>query len=149
MVTVRSAMDIWNSEDSEEFSLVFDLEEEPSMAKQSFRDECDINNIMKKYEKTGLLDHVNQYQGQYADLTGIVDYHTALNQVIAAEEAFMTLPAGIRSRFDNDPGNFLAFVDDPNNEEEMIKMGLKQVPVAVAGNSPPVQVESGATEEGR
>lgn len=103
---------------------------EDGRTKQQFKDECDINNIMKKYERNLMLDHVNRYGGQYADVTGDVDYQTALNTIISAEEAFFSIPAKIRARFENDPQRFLEFVSDPSNREEMGKMGLLKKAVA-------------------
>lgn len=102
-----------------------------SMTKQSFRDESNINIILAKYAKTSLIEHVNKYEGRYEDVTGVEDYHTSLNRINAAGEAFMSLPSGIRSKFQNDPGNFLDFVNDPTNREEMYEMGLaKRLPEA-------------------
>ncbi|AXH78148.1 MAG: internal scaffolding protein [Microviridae sp.] len=96
----------------------------PTMAKQSFQAECDINNIMKKYETTGLISHTNKIQGAYGDFTGVSDYHDAINRVHSANDAFMALPSKIRARFMNEPGNFLAFCEDPANEAEAIALGL-------------------------
>ncbi len=101
---------------------------EKSRAKQSFKDECDINNIMKKYEKTGLVAHTARYQGRYEDVTTAVDLHTAMDICASAEEAFMSLPASIRKRFENDAGKFLDFVQDPENLEEVRSMGLGRPP---------------------
>lgn len=95
-----------------------------SRAKQEFRDECDINVLMKKYERTGLITHVNRYQGQYADVTEIVDYQGAQNAVIAAQEAFGSLPSSIRARFENDPAKFMDFVHDEANFDKLVEMGL-------------------------
>ncbi len=100
----------------------------PSLTKQSFRDECDINFIMKKHEKTGLLDHVNKFNGYYGDLPQDVDYQSALNSVMEAEAAFASLTAPIRSQFNNNPAEFLAFVADPQNAEEIIALGLGRRP---------------------
>ena len=100
---------------------------EPSLTKQSFRDESNINRIVSKYRKTGLLDHVNRHQGFYGDVTG-VDYQTALHTVMQAEESFGTLPADLRKRFDNDPGAFLAFMADPAKREEQYALGLRERP---------------------
>lgn len=95
-----------------------------SKTKQSFKAECDINTILKNYKKTGLLSHVSQYQGKYEDLSQPTDYQTALNLVIDAQLAFDTLPSQIRKQFQNDPAQFLNFVDNPENEDKMIEMGL-------------------------
>ena len=94
---------------------------------QNMAAECDINNIMRQYQETGLLAHVNQYEGNYGDFTDVVDYRTACDVVIRANEMFETLPSSVRARFENDPSNFLAFVDDPANAEELVKMGLARV----------------------
>lgn len=96
----------------------------PSRAKQSFRDECNINTIMKRYEKTGLISHASRYQGDYSDVSGGMDYHDAMNAVLKAREMFQTVPAKIRARFNNDPGEFISFCTDSKNQEELIKMGL-------------------------
>lgn len=97
-----------------------------SRTKQSFQDECNINTIMAKYAKTGLIDHVGKYGGSYGDLPAEVDYQTALNAIMKAKECFASLPAGIRTRFENDPAQFLEFVEDPANAEEMIEIGLAE-----------------------
>jgi len=96
----------------------------PSLAKQSFKDECDINRILIKFQKTGLLEHVNRYAGRYEDLGDVVDYQTAMIRVLEAQEAFESLPSSLRSRFDNDPAQFLDFVSNPNNADEMVALGL-------------------------
>ena len=96
----------------------------PSKAKQSFKAECNVNNIMKKYEKYGIIEHVNNHQAAYGDFSDVSDYQTSLNAVMAANDAFMELPAAIRKQFDNNPATFVAFVEDPNNQEKLIEMGL-------------------------
>ena len=96
----------------------------PSMTKQSFQDESNVNNIMAKYLQTGLLDHVNQHQGNYGDFINAPDYHTAMNRITAADQAFQTIPSDIRKRFANSATEFLEFVQNPDNEEEMRELGL-------------------------
>lgn len=96
---------------------------QPSMTKQSFKKECDINNIMAKHAKTGLINHVNQFDGKYGDATSI-DYHEAMNIVTSSQQMFEALPAETRNRFANDPAQFLDFVQNPDNAQEMVSMGL-------------------------
>lgn len=95
-----------------------------SRTHQSFAESADINNIMKRYEKNGVIDHFNQYQGEYGDFTAVTDFHSAMNVVTNAQQMFMSLPAKIRSKFGNDPGNFLEFATDDANVDEMREMGL-------------------------
>ena len=96
----------------------------PSRTKQSFKDETDINFIMRKFEKTGMLEHRNEHQGNYGDYTNFEDYQTSMNSILAAQEAFASVPSRIRKEFDNDPATFLRFVQNPENVDKMIEMGL-------------------------
>jgi len=97
--------------------------EDATLAQQHFKDETDINNILRQFNITGLLPE-SPLSPRYGDFTGISDYHTALNQVIAAEDEFMALPAQIRSRFDNDPAKLIEFLENSDNKDEAIKLGL-------------------------
>jgi phage internal scaffolding protein len=101
--------------------------EDASLAQQHYKDECDINNILRQFNLTGILPE-SPLSPQYGDFTGIGDYHTALNQVIAAEDEFMTLPATLRARFENDPAQLIEFLDKPENKTEAIKLGLINKP---------------------
>ena len=95
-----------------------------TMTQQHMAEATDINNIMKRYEKDGIIDHVNQYQGEYGDFTVMPDFHTAMNKIIDAQEMFLTLPASIRDKFGNDPGAFVEFASDENNLDAMRELGL-------------------------
>jgi len=97
--------------------------EEPSLAQQHYRDECDINNILRQFNITGQLPTA-PLSPRYGDFTGIKDYQSALNAVIAAEDGFMTLPADIRAQFGNDPELLINFLDNPENKDQAIKLGL-------------------------
>jgi len=92
-------------------------------AKQSMKDECDINTIMARYVKTGTIEHFNRHSGSYGHVDAF-SYHEALTIVKKAEDMFAELPAQVRKRFANDPEGFLAFVQDEKNLPEMRKLGL-------------------------
>lgn len=112
----------------------------PGRTKQEFVLECDINNILKMYKKTGIIQHVQTRaaQGQYLDLPSEVDFQASLNAVIQAEEAFASLPSKLRSRFGNDPAEFLAFCENPNNLDELRELGLaKEAPPPPLSPNPP------------
>ncbi len=112
-----------------------------SRTKQAERDACDINKIMAKYVKTGLVSHLNRHGGDYGFATS-VSFHEAMNVVTKADSMFADLPAEVRRRFSGEPGEFLDFVQDESNHEEMIKLGLanrKLVP-----DSDPVESEVAA-----
>lgn len=96
-----------------------------SRAKQSFKEECDINNILTKYVKTGVLEHIRDNKGLYIDLPDQMDYQEALDTVLRGREAFVGLPGSIRQRFENDPLAFLDFMRDPKMLEESYELGLR------------------------
>ncbi|AXH72089.1 MAG: internal scaffolding protein [Microviridae sp.] len=108
---------------------------EQGRTKQSFKDECDINIIMKRFAVTGELSHLSQAQPLWGDLPEI-DFHGAMAVVVDARERFQTLPAELRDRFLNDPARLLAFVQDPANKEEGIKLGLFRKPEPAPSPTP-------------
>ncbi len=114
-------------------------------AKQSMKAECDINNILKRYAKTGLLTPVNKRPPMFIDVSDVGDYRTAIENVRAAETEFMRLPAAIRARFGNDPAVFLDFAVDPANEQEMRDMGL--LPALEEPEKEPKAKKAAAKEE--
>lgn len=123
-----------------------------SLTHQSFKDECDINNIVKKYKRTGIVTHVTSKVSRYDDLSDVPTFHEAMNIVASATQEFEQLPAALRKRFANDPAQFLDFVHDPKNVPEMRELGLLN-PEVSAPNVAPLQgldsnnttAESGST----
>lgn len=101
---------------------------EPTLTKQSFKDECNINNIVAKYQRTGQVTHLNSVKPRYLDCVGVADYQHALDIVNAAGAEFDGLPAKLRARFANDPAKLIAFCDDPQNYDEAVKLGLVAAP---------------------
>ncbi len=91
--------------------------------KQSCKDECDINLIMAKYQRTGAIEHRNRHRADYGFATSH-DFSSAMRTVVIAQEMFDGLPSSIRQRFGQDPGAFLDFVQDADNESELRRLGL-------------------------
>lgn len=98
-----------------------------SMTSQADARSCDINSIMDQFAKTGYLP-----QGAGAPVFGEWNdgnhFQSQLNAVIEAQDAFMELPAQVRSRFSNDPAQLLNFLNDDSNRDEAIKLGLIDKP---------------------
>lgn len=111
-----------------------DCSGDPGLTDQSQSADCDVNVIVSRFMKTGVLPNVDR-EALYGDFTSAPDYLTAMNMVIKAQEQFEGLSADVRKRFANDPAEFLAFVGDAKNQDEMIKLGL-----ATRKEAPPVDV---------
>lgn len=101
----------------------------PGRTRQEFAQECDINVIMRRYAKSGVLPGT-QRPLKYGDFSEVPDFMTAMNVINEAAAAFAALPALVRRRFDNDPGEFIQFVQNPENLEECRRLGLAEVPQA-------------------
>lgn len=97
----------------------------PGRTKQSFKAECDINTIVNRFLKTGIFDATNKHAPKYGDCTGL-EFQAGMETVLKAQKMFDELPALVRNRFQNDPGQFLDFVHDEKNVEEAIRLGLLQ-----------------------
>lgn len=96
----------------------------PSMTEQFHRDDCDVNVILKRYMKTGVLP-TSQKTPVFGDFSGTPqDYASAVQLLDDARERFASLPSSIRERFGNDPLQLLQFLDDPSNAGEAVKLGL-------------------------
>lgn len=96
-----------------------------TLVEQSHKDPCDINLIMKQYQRTGIINHLRDYGDSYESVDAIT-FHEAMNVVTNANMMFDALPSNLRKRFDNDPAQFLDFVNDEANYDEMVDLGLAQ-----------------------
>ena len=84
----------------------------------------DIEYILSKFTREQLLQHNEQFGGQYGDFTDAVDYLEACRITAEADQMFATLPEEIRRHFPGGTPQFLDFVQDPNNEEKAKEIGL-------------------------
>lgn len=96
---------------------------EKSLTEQHHKNSCDINRIVRKYCDTGMLQQ-RLSRGHYGDFSGVGDYHDSLLRVQDAMNDFMVIPANIRKRFHNNPGELIEFVTNEGNREEAEKLGL-------------------------
>lgn len=114
---------------------------EPSLTHQCFKDECDINLMVARATRNGALVNGNARQPTYGDFTDLPDYQTSLNAVIAAQEAFDALPAQLRARFSNDPGQFLSYIETAS-ESDLKSLGLVTDKTLSTGEAKPSASEA-------
>lgn len=96
---------------------------EPSRAVQSQRDQADINVIVRRFGVTGVASQSLKIplKDQFLE---VGSYHEAMNLLRETKDAFLKVPAAIRSRFSNDPSKFVDFCSDPANIQELRELGL-------------------------
>jgi len=114
-----------------------------SVVEGHHKNDVDINNVMKKYRVTGFLES-NAQEAQYGDFSNATDFHDMKNRIIEAESDFAKLPSHLRTRFNNDPGQLLSFLDDPQNLSEAQELGLcpKPRPDTPPASTPPIEAST-------
>ena len=118
--------------------------EDLSLTQQQFKEESDINTIVDRFMKSGVLPTpVNM--PQYIDYEGVFDFQSAMNIVRQADENFMRMDAKVRARFNNSPQEFLEFFSNPENVDEAIRLGLA-VPKAAAETKVSVEEPTSKSE---
>ncbi len=88
--------------------------------KQCFKDECNIDKIMARFNQTGTMSHLAKYEGVYADFSDF-DFHEQTNRLTRGREIFDELPAELRREFGQSPAAFFAYVNDPANADDLAK----------------------------
>lgn len=117
-------------------SLSFSASED--MTKQSHKQECDINNILSQFKRTGIIQHITNQQPIYSDLPDHMDYQQALHISMQANEAFATLPSAVRRYFQNDPTQLLMALGQPEMRDTLMELGILAKPPAPTPPGNPV-----------
>jgi phage internal scaffolding protein len=93
------------------------------ITEQCHKKQCDMNHILKDYKRTGFIRHSKENQGRYDDIS-VQDFQDAMFKVAEATNMFNDLPANLRKDFNNNPAEFLGFVQNPDNQEKLQQMGI-------------------------
>ncbi len=109
-----------------------------SRVQQSFKNDSDINVIMRRYEEGGELPESLSRSSFFGDVSGIGDFREAHAAVARGRVLFAALPAGLRDRFHNDVGAFLDFAENPANAEELSALGFGVKPTDKEPKAPEV-----------
>lgn len=96
------------------------------MTEQQYKDECDINTILRNYGAVPVP--IAEKIPRFADVSEVGDFAKSLSMVTRATEAFEAQPSSLRARFGHDPSAFYEFVSNPDNRAECIKLGLIEEP---------------------
>ena len=122
-----------------------DYSKVPSLTVQEQKESTDINNILKRFTKTGLIDHVNENEARYGEFAGI-SYHEHLTIVRDVQRTFNELPSDVRAQFDNNPQEWIEHISVPGNVEDM-KDGVIDNPIEIGAEEAVTPTEEGSTNE--
>lgn len=116
-----------------------------SMTQQHFKDECDINNILKSYRGKVPASDEPAY---FMDCT-VTDLQSAYEIAEDIGARFDSLDSEVRARFNNNPLELLEFVHNADNETAAIELGLlpKPAPASEPAPAPEPAPVSPASEE--
>jgi len=120
MKTIKSAFS--------EVTKVTTINTMPTMTKQALAEQLDVNNIIKRYNKTGILPQAQAFEAQYGEFNSY-DLREAIEKVDKAAALFEAVPSQIRATFDNDAGAFIDYATNPANIQQMAKWGLANMPL--------------------
>lgn len=127
-----------------------DFSDSPSMTRQEFAAEANVNNLLKRYAQTGAYyDPANvtpSRQALFGDFTKYNDFQSCQDMVLDAQERFDLLPAEIRSKFNYDPAKLIAFLSDDKNRSEAESLGLI-AKAAEAASPEPATAATAAVDE--
>lgn len=119
----------------------------PSMTIQSDAQEASITHILRKYNEVGLLEHLNQAEAVFMDVTEFTDLADAMRQMKTAEGVFMRLPSKVREIFGHDVANWLDAAHDPEKRAQLEKAGfIEPAEIDIPEVVPPVTLEPVAPE---
>lgn len=120
-----------------------------SRTKQSFRDQVNVNEIVKRALTSGQLDHVNHREPLFGDFSKSTDLKSQIDAVHQAEESFKTLSSGVRKAAQNKPHILLEMLASDTGCQELRDAGLvvntePPAPPAPAPVIPPSKPPEGA-----
>lgn len=101
-----------------------------SKVQKHFKEEVDINNILAKYRKTGIIEHVARGRKLYGDFTEVKDVAEAMDVSARAKAIFEELPATLRNEFKNSIPGFFDFINDEKNFDKCVEWGIFEKPKA-------------------
>lgn len=109
---------------------------------QSYREECDLHCIIKKYELTGDEKLLNKYQGVFGDFSEapacLAEYY---QRIFDAKDFFNQLPVSVKAEFNHSPEQFFASI----GSEKFNKL-FSVSPAAAQEEQQPPAVEKGDAE---
>ena len=111
------------------FGITGPVTEIPYVAGEKFTEEnhaaeADINFIVDQFTRTGVLSHNAQHEGAYGNFISGDVYELAQDAIANANSMYQSLPFHIRQQFPEGTPQFLDFIQDPQNREEIAELGL-------------------------
>ena len=135
---VRTPYNYDRDEVSKNTALVFNDE---TLTQQNFKDDADLNIMIRKY---GVLPVQEVNWDEFDSSVIPSDYHQLQNQLIEADQAFMGLPAELRSQVDNDPAKLLALISQQEAEAKAAAKAAQKADKEASIQAEPIDADKPA-----
>lgn len=97
---------------------------EDEVTEQSHKRSTDMHYIRDRAMREGIDIFNEKYDFTPTNYLGVPDYQDAQNMIAATNTMFEKIPAEVREKFKNDAGNFVDWLSNQNNYEEIKEMGF-------------------------
>lgn len=101
--------------------------EDDGMTEQKHKDDTDINVLLSRFDRRHALEFRSDNVGHFG-FADAVTFQDAMYIVAKGNSMFEEMPSHLRQKFENNPAKFLSFVQNPENAEKMVKLGLARTP---------------------
>lgn len=127
-----------------------DFQNCPTLAEQHSANETDLNYLIARYRPDELAAYIAAKSQHKQEIVGHdfsiePDLQTGMNITYRLKKAYQGLSDEIKSQFRNHV-EFLKFIDNPANQEKMIKLGL-MTKTEIAEHVTPVTTPTQETKE--
>ncbi|UDN67603.1 internal scaffolding protein [robinz microvirus RP_71] len=123
---------------------------DPSMTKQEFMADADINNILAKFLRLGEAPPITLPE-HFMDLSQRTTYYDTASQIAETNKLFYNLPARTRAVYANDPTRWADAVVqavEQNDRQTLLDAGIELPDVPQDPPTPPVPPVPAAKAEG-
>lgn len=112
--------------------------EKPSLTEQSHAEEVNINSLIARFNRTGVLGTPTQVREMFfGDFSEIGTRFDAECDIARAKQEFLSLPSSVRAEFSQDPRQFLAEIDKLGSDQgvldKFVRLGLVHAPASAVG----------------
>lgn len=117
----------WNHDTNFESDRTATYCADPSLTKQEFVEEQDINTILDRLARTGEVPNIVLPE-HFLDLTGRTDYFTMASKIADTNRLFYQLDATLRAEFMNDPARWADAVVqavDQGDADQLEALGIE------------------------
>lgn len=103
----------------------------PSLTSQEFKDEVDINNVLKKYAAQAKLLGLPISEvlpplssDQFSDVSNYDDFISSMNKIATMKQTFENLPSDVRRKYGDRVEDFVKGLSNPDDFNYLAEKGV-------------------------